>query len=136
MRYSTFLGIGATIALFVICWMPWVYIPSVQRTITGFYSEGTNFGHPGLMHYIIGSVAIIFFIIKNIIAKRANIFFCTFNFAWSLRNFLLITHCELGECPEKKIGIYLVVCLSFLMMLMSLLPPNKEQSLKKTSPDD
>ena len=132
MRYSTHIGIAATIALVMVCFAPWVYIPSIKTTITGFFAEGTNYGHPGLMHCIMSVFAIVFFLLKNVVAKRTNIFFCGFNFAWSLRNFLLITHCELGECPEKKWGIYFVVILSFLMMLMSFLPDVKQKMLEIT----
>ena len=126
MRYSTHIGIAATIALVIVCFFPWVYIPSIKTTVTGFFAAGTNYGQPGLMHCIMGVFAVVFFLINKVVAKRANIFFCAFNFAWSLRNFLLITHCELGECPEKKWGIYLVVILSFLMMLMSFFPDTKQ----------
>ncbi len=128
MRYSNLLGVAASVFLVLACFVPWVYIPSVQATMTGFHTNGTNFGQPGLMHVIISFFTILFFLVKKAGAKRANLFFCAFNVAWSFRNFLLLTHCEAGECPEKKMGIYLIICLSLFMLLMSFLPDMKTKN--------
>lgn len=132
MRYSNFIGVAACVFLVLTCFTPWVYISSIQATITGFNTKGTNFGNPGLMHVIVCCFAIIFFLVEKAGAKRANLFFCAFNLAWSFRNFLLLTHCEAGECPEKKIGIYLTFCLSFLMLIMSFLPDIKTKAESET----
>jgi hypothetical protein len=50
------------------------------------------------------------------------LFVATFNVAWSVRNFLLVSHCEMGDCPVKKVGIYAVMFFSFVMLVMALLP--------------
>ncbi len=122
MRYSNFIGGGASLLLIISCFLPWVYIPLIQTTITGFSAEHTNFGKPGLMHIILTGFATVLFLISSIGAKRVNVFVCALNFSWSLRNYLLVTNCELGECPEKRFGIYAVVILSFIILIMSLLP--------------
>jgi len=102
--------------------MPWVYIGYIKTTITGLSAPHTNFGRPGMMHILLAAFSIILFFIKEVWAVRTNLFIVTFNFAWSIRNFLLITQCELGECPEKKLGIYAILLLSFIILIMGLLP--------------
>lgn len=122
MKYSNYIGVLAAIALIVCCFVPWVYIVSIQTTITGADSGHTNFGRPGLMHIIFGVFSILLFLLHKVWAKRTNLFVATLNFAWAIRNFLLITRCELGECPEKRFGIYAVLILSFFMLSMTLFP--------------
>jgi len=122
MKYSNYIGIIAAFAVIIVCFMPWVYIPSIQTTITGMRADKTNFGHPGLMNIIFCIVAIALFIIPRVWAKRFNLFAGTFNLAWSFRNFLLITQCELGECPEKQAGIYLLLAFSAVLLLMTFVP--------------
>ncbi len=122
MKYSQLIGIGLAIALIAICYLPWIYISSIRITVTGLHSEGTSFGKPGLVNIAFAGLAIIFFSIQKIWSKRTNIFMVTINFAWALRNFLLLGTCQSGDCPEKKVGLYLLLVLSFLMLLMSFLP--------------
>lgn len=124
MKYSNYIGIIAALAIVAVCFMPWVYIPFIQTTVTGMSADKTNLGRPGLMNIILCIVAVALFIIPQIWAKRINIFMSIFNLAWSVRNFLLITQCELGECPEKKSGIYLLLFLSAVLLLMTFLPPD------------
>ena len=131
MRYSKHTGIAAVLLLIITCFTPWVYIPTLQLTITGFHTQHTNFGQPGLMHSILGGLALLFFLSNAIAAKRANVFVCTLNFAWAVRNYLLVTQCELGECPEKKSGIYIILLASFIILVMALLPPNKLNNTDK-----
>jgi hypothetical protein len=89
------------------------------------HAEGTSFGKPGLLNIAFAGLAIIFFSIEKIWAKRTNVFIATINFAWALRNFLLLSMCQSGDCPEKKSGLYLLLITSFIMMLMSFLPKIK-----------
>jgi len=128
MKYSNYIGVAVAVALIGVCYSPWVYIPSIPVTVTGMNTPHTNFGHPGLMNIFLSVIAIILFITPKVWAKRSNIFVVTFNIAWSLRNFLLVTQCELGECPEKKWGIYAFMFLSALLLLMALLPKMKVES--------
>jgi hypothetical protein len=122
MKYSNYLGIAIAVALITTCFMPWVYIPSINTTVTGMKAPHTNFGSPGLMNIVMSVVALIFFAVPKVWAKRTNVFICTFNVAWTVRNYILITQCELGECPEKKWGIYALVVFSILLFVMALLP--------------
>jgi len=122
MKYSQIVGIFSAIAIIAICFMPWIFIQSIHATVTGLYSEGTSFGKPGLLNIAFSALSIIFFSINKIWAKRTNVFIVTLNFAWSVRNYLLLSTCQSGECPEKRIGFYLLLFASLLMLIMSFLP--------------
>jgi hypothetical protein len=122
MKHSQTIGIIAVLILAILCFMPWSYIASRQLTVSGLHAEGTNFGKPGLFHLILSGVMIVLFLIPRIWAKRTNVFVAALNLAWAFRNYLLISSCMMGECPEKKPALYLILILAVLAQLMALLP--------------
>ncbi|MEA3426489.1 MAG: hypothetical protein U9R46_09600 [Bacteroidota bacterium] len=122
MKYSQTIGIIATLALVAICFLPWSYIASRQITITGFQAVGTNFGKPGLFTVILSGIMLVMFAVPAIWSKRTNVFIAALNLAWAFRNYLMISTCLMGECPEKKPALYIQVALSILILLMTLLP--------------
>jgi hypothetical protein len=125
MKYSNVVGIVAAIAIIGVCFAPWVFIAPINTTITGMRAPNTNLGSPGLMNIVMAIAAIVFFIIPAIWAKRINLFVGAFNMAWAIRNYLLVTQCQLGECPEKKWGIYALLVLSLMLLIMALVPKVK-----------
>jgi hypothetical protein len=124
MKYSNYIGVFIAVALIVVCFIPWVYIEAIPTTITGINADKTNFGRPGLMNIVLSTLAIILFILPKIWAKRTNIFVGSINLAWSMRNFLIVTQCELGDCPQKQLGIYLLPVLATALLLMTFIPPD------------
>jgi hypothetical protein len=122
MKYSQRIGIIATIALMADCFLPWIYIGSKQITVSGFIAVGTNFGKPGLLSFIMCVIMLVMFAVPAIWAKRTNVLIAALNFAWSIRNLLTLSFCMAGECPERKIGLYLLVGLSAVILAMALLP--------------
>ena len=132
MKHSQLIGIIAVFALIGICFMPWTFIASQSITVTGFSSAGTSFGKPGYLNVVLSVVCLIFFIIPKIWAKRTNVFIAAINLAWAFRNYLLLSSCLLGECPEKKTGLYLLLLAAGIIQVMALLPKmNIEESNKK-----
>lgn len=131
MKYSQLIGIIACTVIVFICFLPWAYIAGPQITVTGLEDGGSNFGKPGLMNIFLSAICLVFFAIPKIWAKRSNIILATFNFAWAARNFFLLSVCEAGECPEKKVGLYLLVLDCLLILIMSLLP-NLKVKINKT----
>jgi hypothetical protein len=125
MKYSNYVGVIAALILIGCCFLPWVYIDSIKTTITGLQTDPTRYGKPGILHIAFCVLAIIFFLIPALWAKRTNLFIGAFNFAWGIRNFLIITHCEFGECPQKRIGIYAILLLSLVIMVMTTIPKVK-----------
>lgn len=85
-------------------------------------TEGTNFGKPALINLIVSAIAAVFFLYSAVMAKRANLFLCAFNFAWSVRNYIIVSTCRAGECPEKRFGLYLLLISSVIIMVASLFP--------------
>lgn len=122
MKHSQVIGIIAVLVMAVLCFMPWTFIASRQITVTGMHAEGTNFGRPGLFHLILGTVAVIMFLVPQIWSKRTNVFVAALNLAWAFRNYLLLSSCMMGECPEKKPALYLLLVVSVIIQIMALLP--------------
>ena len=122
MKHSQLAGICAVVAMAVICFIPWAYLPERNLTVSGMETGNTMFGKPGLMHLILGAAMVVFFLLKKIWAKRANVFVAAANIAWSFRNYTLFTTCFMGECPHIKAGIYMLIIACFLIQIMTFLP--------------
>lgn len=125
MRYMKWIGLLAVILLVVSCFTPWVIIQSKNIVVSGIDSAGTNFGKPGYVHFILSVFFIVFHFIQKLWAKRWNILIVALNIAWAARNFFIISMCREGDCPEKQIGLWLVLLASALMLLAALFPDIK-----------
>ena len=121
MKNSKWIGILGIVLLYVSAFQAWVVVP-MNISITGMNTTGTNFGKPALMNLIVSGISAVFFLVSSVMAKRANIFFCGFNLAWSIRNYVILSTCRGGDCPEKKFGLYLLVISAIVIMLASLFP--------------
>ena len=126
MRYSTWIGVGSVLLLALACTMPWVLIDSKQLVISGIDASGTRYGKPGYLHLLLGFFYLLFTLVPAVWAKRANLLVVAFNLAWTIRNFLILSLCRGGECPQRLYGLYLLAIASILMLIAALLP-------KKTS---
>jgi hypothetical protein len=122
MKYSQRIGILAAVAIMAVCFLPWSYIAGPNITISGFHAEGTNFGRPGLMNFSLSVIMLVLYAVPAIWAKRTNVFIAAVNLAWSFRNYLMVTACMMGVCPEKKAGLYLLLLFSLVTQVMALLP--------------
>ena len=133
MKYSKWLGLLAAVIIIVCCYLPWISVPAAHLEIAGMWASAPhNFGKPGLVNLVCSVVAALFFLVPLVWAKRTNIFIVGLNLAWALRNFILLGKCYNGDCPEKKIALYILVGASVLMLLMSLFP-DVEVSEKETT---
>ncbi|HEX5151958.1 MAG TPA: hypothetical protein VFW07_10945 [Parafilimonas sp.] len=131
MKYSQLLGCIAVILLAASCYLPWSYIEEKRILITGMSAPGTIYGKPGLMHFVLGIILILFFILPKIWAKRINLFVAAINLAWSIRNYILLTTCYMGECPHKKMGLFIPILLCAFILIMTFLPDLKTLEKKK-----
>lgn len=122
MKYSQLVGCIAVILLAATCYLPWSFIAEKNIIVTGMSAPGTVYGKPGLMHFVLGGLLILFFIISKIWAKRINVFIGAINLAWSIRNYILLSTCYMGECPEKRFGLYLEILLCSVILIMTFLP--------------
>ena len=122
MRFMKWIGLMAVILLVVSCFTPWVFIESKNIIVSGINSTGTNFGKPGFFHFLFSFFFILFHFIKKIWAKKWNLLVVALNIAWAIRNFIIISVCREGDCPEKKAGMYMVLLASAIMFLSALFP--------------
>jgi hypothetical protein len=125
MRWMKWIGLAAAGLLIISCFIPWVFIESKNITVTGINAEGTSFGKPGYFHLLMSIIFLLFSFIPRVWAKRSNLLITGLNIAWGIRNYFLITACQMGDCPEKKSGIYLILLASLLMMVTALFPDMK-----------
>ena len=125
MRWIKWLGVVAALLLITACFLEWVYIVSKKISVTGFETTGTAFGKPGLIHLILSLLFIVFSLIPRVWAKRANAAVAALNVGWAIRNYLLISGCSGGECPEKQLALYLLLLCSVAMMIASWFPDIK-----------
>jgi hypothetical protein len=116
------IGLAAVILLVVSCFLPWVFISSQKIIVSGVDSTGTNFGKPGYTHFVLGFFFIVFHFIPKLWAKRVNLLVVALNIAWAIRNYFIISMCRVGECPEKQIGLWLVLLASALILIAALFP--------------
>jgi hypothetical protein len=119
------IGLFAVILLIVACFLPWVIIPSKNILVSGVESTGTNFGKPGYTHFVLSFFFIIFHFIPKLWAKRSNLLVVALNIAWAIRNYFIISMCREGDCPEKQIGLWLVLLASILILIAALFPDIK-----------
>ncbi|WP_298298103.1 hypothetical protein [Hydrotalea sp.] len=134
MKYTQTLGIIAAVLMVVVCFLPWIYIPSLQLTITGVHGKVNGqftFGKQILAQGFFSILLIAFFAFPKVWAKRTNIFLGFINMAWAIKNFTLFSLCRAGECPEVKPGLYITVVLAVIVLLMTLVPRLKLPAEKK-----
>lgn len=125
MRYFKWLGVIAFLGLIISAFLPWIFIQSINTTVTGIDSGSTNFGKPAYLHLLLGIFFIIFNFLPRLWAKRVNLLIVALNIAWAARNYFILTACQAGECPEPRIGLFLMLGASFAMLLAALFPDMK-----------
>jgi hypothetical protein len=108
-----------------------VIIPSKNIVVSGVESVGTNFGKPGYNHFVLSFFFIIFHFIPRLWAKRSNLLVVALNIAWAIRNYFIISMCREGDCPEKQIGLWLVLFASVLILVAALFPDIQLKEEKK-----
>lgn len=134
MNKSQLIAIIAALLIIVACFMPWVQLPN-GNIISGVDTTGTRFGKPAYGHFILTAIVVLLTFLPYITAKRFNVFFGALNLAWAVKNFLIISRCEGGECPQKQTGFYLLLIASILLMFAVLFPKVDAQQINSTKPD-
>lgn len=121
MRLKFLLSLLAVGILIVACFLPWMTIESKNLTISGLNTSGTVYGKPGYFHFVWAGAYLIFLLINKVWSKRVAVGLAAFNIAWALRNFLLLPACQMGECPVRESGLYVLLIAAFLMFLAPLM---------------
>ncbi|WP_295123719.1 hypothetical protein [uncultured Chitinophaga sp.] len=121
-------GILAAIVIIISAFMPWLTIESKQLVFTGLDTKGSSFGEPGVLNIGMSVICIIFFLIPQRWATLANLFSATFLVAWTFRNLLIFSRCEMGECPHRETGLFLSLAGAIVVFLCVVL---QKQPAKK-----
>ena len=129
MKHSQTIGILLCLFLFYCTTQPLVIIENQHWVITGWHTAGTNFGQPGKFLLYVGGLNLIFFALPYLWAKRFNMAFAALMLAWTFRNFLILSACNMGDCPTKQWALYACIVTSFAILIMTFLP--KLEALKK-----
>jgi hypothetical protein len=135
MKYSQWIGIAAALLLIAACFMPWAYFPDLGKDFTGFFSEKNIYGRPGKVLIFFSVIEIPLFLIPKVWAKRTNIFVSALAIAFAIKSYVLYTSCSGGLCPDKKIGIFLVLAAALIALVAALLPDLPVQTPVKTMQD-
>jgi hypothetical protein len=127
MNSTKWIAIAVAAAVVVSCNFPWVHIPGRDMVIGGFQADINDYGKPGVLHAFFCGFYILFLLLHKMWSVRTAFFIGTFNIAWALRNFVLLTSCGGGECPEKLPALYVILVGSFLMTILVLLIPIRQK---------
>ena len=125
MKHSQTIGILLCAALFYCTTQPLVIIDSQHWVITGWKSAGSSFGQPGKFLAYAGGLSLLFFALPYLWAKRINVAFGALILAWTFRNFVVLSTCQMGECPQKQWPLYACILISFGILIMTFLPKIK-----------
>ena len=125
MKYSGLIGIAAAFFLIAACFFPWTYYPDLDKTFSGFFSEGNRYGKPGKVFIFFAIFAIVLFLIPRVWAKRTNMLITVLALSFAIRSYVVFTACYSGICPEKRTGIFIILIAPVVMVLASVLPDLK-----------
>ncbi len=139
MRFSKILhwaGLFSCVLLVISCFLPWAYFADshiateAQRTFTGVSTYQNQYGKPGKLLIIIAVIIFIFMLMPKIWSKRANLFIAALGVGYAIKTFVLYTACYNAYCPEKKIGIFLML-FSMIILLVAAVFPDVDLEKKK-----
>lgn len=128
MKYSKWIGIVACLALVAICFMPWTYHADIGKTFTGFFSEKNAYGRPGKFFIFFCSFFILMSVINKVWARRVNLFMAAIMVAYAIKTYILYASCYNAYCPEKQVGIYLLIVCNLLILATAIFPDMKLES--------
>lgn len=128
MKFSQWIGVLACLTLVVSGFTNWTWYPDLHKYFTGFFSENNVYGKPGKIFIYLASVAVFFFVVPKIWAKRWNVLVCAIIVAYAVKSFILFTLCYHGVCPVKQPGIWVMLFSAVVILLCALLPDLKIKS--------
>lgn len=125
MKHYKIIGLAVCVTMIVGCFLPWAYYADLGKNFTGFYSENNSYGKPGKFFTSLAVIAAVLIMIDKVWAKRILLLLAPINIGYLIRTYLLYTTCYNAYCPEKKIGLYLLVLSSVALLLIALFPKVK-----------
>ncbi len=83
------------------------------------------YGKPAKLLLTFGGITTVCSFIPVLWLKRTAFLAGGLNVAYAIKNFLLFGSCYRGYCPEKQIGLYIMLFASFVIFIMAFLPDGK-----------
>ena len=118
-------GLAACAVLVVACFLPWAYYADIDKTFTGLFSEKNAYGRPGKFLIFFAVVSALFILLKRVWAKRVHLFFAALTLGYAIKTYVMFTSCYNAYCPEKRIGIYLMMACCIVILLAAVFPDLK-----------
>jgi hypothetical protein len=87
------------------------------------------------MLVLTATISLILILLPKIWAKRTNLFVCALGVGSAIKSYILFVSCYNAYCPEKRIGIYLMLVATILMLICSAFPRLTLKTFKKTDQD-
>jgi cytochrome bd-type quinol oxidase subunit 2 len=121
-----YIAILTCIALIATCFIPWVHYNSIDTTFNGYnvkpFSTGVNYGRAGKIITILVSISFLLTLLPYVAAKRTNMFVAALLVAYTIRTYILFTGSLFEGEVVKLAGIYLIIALSFVILICSIFP--------------
>ncbi len=132
LKILKWLGLIACIILIIACFLPWTYHADIDKTFTGLFSEKNAYGKPGkfLIFFAVVSAALI--LLKKVWAKRIHLFFAALTLGYAIKTYVMFTSCYNAYCPDKKIGIYLMMICCIVILITAIFPDLRIKPQKET----
>ena len=134
MKYKKLLhytAIFSCIALIATCFIPWVHYNNIDVTFNGYnvkrFATGVYYGRAGIIITVLVSISLLFTLMPSVVAKRINMFLCAILVAYTLRTYVIFTGSLFDGEVTKLAGIYLIVILSFVLVICSVFPYLKKE---------
>ena len=128
MQSVRWLSVLTAVVIITACFFTWVSVESKDFFIGGFNSSpASRFGKPGILQTFFCAIYILLLLVNKIWSIRTAFFVSAFNIAWAVRNYVVISACSGGTCPEKHTGLYTVLIGSFLLTVFPTIIAVKEK---------
>jgi hypothetical protein len=124
------LGLAAAITLIIACFLPWTFHADVKENFTGFHSFKNTYGSPSKFLLLVGVAGFVFILLPKVWAKRVNLFLAALGMGYAIKTFVLYTGCYYAYCPQKLMGLYIMLISSVVLMLAAIFP-NLKVEVKK-----
>lgn len=120
MQSIRWLSVLTALVIITACFFTWVSLEDKNFFVGGFTSsDNSKFGQPGILHVSFCSVIILFLLLNKLWSIRTAFFIAAFNVAWAVRNYVVISACSGGVCPEKHTGLYTILVGSILLLILT-----------------
>lgn len=123
-------GLAACALLIIAAFLPWTYHADIDKTFTGLFSEKNAYGKPGKFLIFYAVLSAFFIVVQKVWAKRVHLFLAALVLGYAIKSYILFTSCYNAYCPDKKIGIYLMMGCCVVILVAAIFPDLK---LKRTT---